>query len=164
MLKKAMAMMALLGCAAPAWAGDHVHFAAFFATNGPGSVSYPDTVEGDAIEGPMLKRGAEMMLFAHSVSIEDGDVISLQNDTLRAAKSGDFKDFGLDCQLTLHTGGGMSVGGVCNVFVTRGKKMHAVATRKIEKQLVWYKVFEDKEQGVAGYFMKEHGADFASLN
>jgi len=30
----------------------------------------------------------------------------------------------------------------------------------IPKQLVWYKVFEDKEQGMAGYFMKEKGQDF----
>ncbi len=164
MWKKAMAMMAAMGFCTTAWAGEHVHFAAFFSTNGPGSVSYPDTVKGDAIEGPMLKRGAEMMLFAHSVSIKDGNVISLQNDTLRADKSGDFKDFGLDCQLTLHTGGGMTVGGVCNVFVTQGKKMHAVPTRKITQPLVWYKVFEDKDQGVAGYFMMEHGADYARLN
>ncbi len=170
MWKKARAMMAATGLiaaagfASPAWAGDHVHFAAFFSTNGPGSVNYPDTVKGDAIEGPLLKRGAEMMLFAHSVSLKDGDIISVQNDTLRADKSGDFKDFGLDCQITVHTQGGMTVGGMCNVFVTKGKVMKVLPVQKIGEPLVWYKVFEDKAQGVAGYFMMEHGADYASLN
>ncbi|MDQ6973252.1 MAG: hypothetical protein Q9M10_00095, partial [Mariprofundaceae bacterium] len=52
---------------AQATPGTHTHFAAFFNNGSQPNFSFPDTVVGDAIEAPMLKHGAEMMLFAHSV-------------------------------------------------------------------------------------------------
>lgn len=157
-----LALAPVFGLSMPvAYAGTHVHFAAFFATKGPGSVNYPDTVKGDDIEGPMVKQGAEMMLFAHSVSIKDGDILNLQNDTLRSSGSGDFDDFGLNCQISMKVGGDMGVGGLCEIFVTKGKQNQIIKPTPIKEELVWYKVFEDKEQGVAGYFMKESGADMA---
>ncbi|MDQ6974608.1 MAG: hypothetical protein Q9M10_06955, partial [Mariprofundaceae bacterium] len=95
-----------------------------------------------------------------SVSIHDGDVISLQNDTLRELDGG-FKDFGLNCQITIHTQNHWQVSGMCETFITgKEKNNHLIMPTTIPKQLVWYKVFEDKEQGMAGYFMKEKGQDF----
>jgi len=161
MVAAMFALAPIFGLSMPmAYAGTHVHFAAFFATKGPGSVNYPDTVKGDDIEGPMMKQGAEMMLFAHSVSVKDGDILNLQNDTLRSkGAGGEFDDFGLNCQISMKVDDSMGVGGLCEIFVTRGKENHVIKPTPIKEQLVWYKVFEDKEQGVAGYFMKETGAD-----
>jgi len=151
-----------LGWAASAEAGKgtYLHFAAFFSTNGPGTVQYPDRVPGEDIEGALLKKGAEMLLFAHSVSIKDGDVITIANDTLRE-KGSSYADFGLDCQFTVHDRPVLRVGGLCNIFVT--DKKHAIVIKPVEirKRLVWIKVFEEKAQGVAGYLMAEEGADLA---
>jgi len=153
-------VLANMGVAVAADTGTHVHFAGFFNNGTQAGFSFPDTVVGDDIEEPMAKNGAEMMLFAHSVSIQDGDVLSLQNDTLREV-DGAFKDFGLNCQITMHTAGDWNVSGRCETFITgNGENNQMILPVSVPKQLVWYKVFEDKEQGVAGYFMKEHGADF----
>jgi len=156
-------MAAWLGFSAVAQAGatgTHVHFAAFFNNGTQAGFSFPNTVVGDDIEAPMVEKGAEMMLFTHSVSIKNNDVLNLQNDTLREV-GGAFKDFGLNCQITMHTGGDWNVSGMCETFITgEGKNNQVILPITIPKQLIWYKVFEDKDQGVAGYFMKEQGADF----
>jgi len=145
---------------AQAASGTHVHFAAFFNNGTNADFQFPATVAGDDIEKPMAEKGAEMMLFAHSVSIQDSDVLNLQNDTLREV-DGAFKDFGLNCQITMHTVGEWNVSGMCEDFITGGDKSNQIiAPVSIPKQLIWYKVFEDKEQGMAGYFMKEQGQDF----
>jgi len=157
-LMMCMLLLANMGIASAA--GTHVHFAGFFNNGTQAGFSFPDTVVGDDIEAPMAKNGAEMMLFAHSVSIQDGDVLNLQNDTLREV-GGVFKDFGLNCQITVHSAGDWNVSGQCETFITGDNKNNQlILPVPIPKQLVWYKVFEDKEQGVAGYFMKEQGADF----
>lgn len=146
--------MAMLPGIAHAGKGTHVHFAAFL---GKGS-EYPDVIKGDDIEGPLLQKGAEMMLFAHSASIQDRDVLNLQNDTLRSDENGDFKDYGLNCQVSMLTATDWKVAGFCEVFFT-GDSRHKQLIRPtaIPEQLIWYKVFEDKEEGVAAYFMKEFG-------
>ncbi|RME84425.1 MAG: hypothetical protein D6771_04520 [Zetaproteobacteria bacterium] len=152
----------MVGIAPPAHAGKgvHFHFAAFFSTNGPGTVSYPDRVPGEDIEAALLKRGAEMLLFAHSVSVKDGDVITVANDTLRGGGSA-FQDFGLDCNLAVKGGAELAIGGVCNVFVTDKKHKLVFKPVPVRERLVWIKIFEDKAQGVAGYVMAEEGADIA---
>ncbi len=153
------ALLAAMLIAPAARAGEHVHLAAFFSTHGPGSVQFPATVKGDDIEGALAPKGAELMLFAHSVSLMDGDVISVMNDTLRSQGNKGFGDFGMDCQLSVKTQGGMKVGGLCNVFVTAGKEQFIIKPTPIADQLVWYKLLEDAKQGVAVYFMREVGAD-----
>ncbi len=145
---------------ATAGKGLHLHFAAFFSTNGPGTVQYPARVPGEDIEAALAQRGAELLLFAHSVSIKDGDVITVANDTLRA-EGGALQDFGLDCHLTVHRKPELAAGGLCNVFVTTTKQKLVVPEQPIRERLVWVKVFEDSRQGVAGYIMAEEGADFA---
>jgi len=142
--------------------GIHSHFAAFFDDGKNANLVFPETVSGDDIEGPMLKIGAEMMLFTHSVNIHDGDVLNLQNDTLRETSDGTFKDFGLNCALTVHTAGSWTIGGSCKSFITGNNEgVHVVKDVHAPEFLVWYKVFEDKEQGTAGYFMREKGEDYA---
>ncbi|MDQ7001615.1 MAG: hypothetical protein Q9N02_02860 [Ghiorsea sp.] len=162
MMKKLMLGLTVvcMGMTTAQAAPTHVHFAAFFHTGSEASISFPNTVVGDDIEGPMVKNGSEMMLFAHSISIQDGDVLSLQNDTLREV-GGSFKDFGLNCQLTIHTSSQWNVSGMCETFFTGDEKNNQIVLPvSIPEHLIWYKVFEDKKQGVAGYFMKEQGKVF----
>ncbi len=147
-----VAALAMIPNFAIAGQGTHGHFAAFLGEG----VDFPDTIKGDDIEGPMVKKGAEMMLFAHSASIRDGDVLNLQNDTLRDV-GGEFKDFGLNCQVSIAATGDWAVSGMCKVFFTGNSKLVAIPSVPVNEQLVWYKLFEDKTQGVAGYFMKEYG-------
>lgn len=143
-----------LGASTMAVAGTHVHFAAFFGGKGH---EFPATVTGDDIEGPLAKQGAEMSLFAHSAAIHHNDVLNLQNDTLREV-NGEFKDIGVNCQISMSTEGEWSVGGRCEVFMSGDARTnHVIKPTPVAKELIWYKVFEDKEQGVAGYFMKEQG-------
>ena len=142
--------------------GTHVHFAAFFSNGTQANFKFPATVVGDDIEKPMVEKGAEMMLFAHSVSIHDGDVLNLQNDTLREMSDGTFHDFGLNCQITMRTESKWTVSGMCQTFLTgEAQNNQIILPVSIPKQLVWYKVFEDQDQGMAGYFMKEKGQDFS---
>ena len=143
-------------------AGEHAHFAAFFDPSGKAAL--PDEVKGDDIESTLKKLGAEMMIFAHSAGVKDGDVWSLQNNTLREF-DGKFVDLGADCQLTLKLKPYV-VQGLCSVFMNghdgagQEKAKSVINAKDIETLLVWHKVFEDKEHGIVGYFMRETAADF----
>lgn len=166
-MRQMMHRMAMLWACAWLWAlpahagkGMHFHFAAFFSTNGPGTVQYPERVPGEDIEAALLKRGAEMLLFAHSVSVKDGDVLTIANDTLREGGSA-YQDFGLDCNLAVRRAPALAISGLCNVFVTDKKHKVMIKPVEIRERLVWVKIFEDKAQGVAGYVMAEEGADLA---
>jgi len=155
-----IACTVFIASTAQATPGTHAHFAAFFNNGSHADFSFPDTVVGNAIEPLMHKKGGEMMLFAHSVAIQDGDVFSIQNDILREVE-GSFQDFGLNCQITIHTQKIWEVSGMCEKFlVGKGKSNQSIMPTAISKQLIWYKIFEDKEHGMAGYFMKEKGQDF----
>ncbi len=142
-----------------AQAGEHAHFAAFFNNGSNASFAFPATVVGDNVEQDMMKMGAEMMIFAHSAGIKNGDVWSLQNNTLRDVK-GVFQDFGVGCELSM-TLPPMKVGGLCSVFMSdaagSGKTKQIITPMVIAKEVVWYKIFEDKTHGLAGYFMRETG-------
>ncbi|MDX8386932.1 MAG: hypothetical protein R8M46_00155 [Ghiorsea sp.] len=142
-------------------AGEHAHFAAFFDNGSNKSFAFPTVINGDNVEQDMLKLGAEMMIFAHSAGIKNGDVWTLQNDTLREV-GGEFQDFGLDCKLSMKLGP-FKVAGLCSVFMTgaaNSKTKTFIKPMLVEKEVVWYKLFEDKENHLAGYFMRETAADF----
>jgi len=143
-------------------AGEHAHFAAFFNNGSQASFSFPAKVVGDNIEQDMLKMGAEMMIFAHSAGIKDGDVWSLQNNTLRDI-GGSFHDFGVGCELSLRVPP-MNVGGLCKVFMSSDtghvKSLSVISPTLVKDEVVWYKIFEDSKHGVAGYFMREIAVDF----
>ena len=138
-----------------AHAGEHAHFAAFFNNGSNKAFAFPDQIVGDNVEQDMMKLGAEMMIFAHSAGIKSGDVWTLANDTLREV-GGEFKDFGVGCELSLKTGP-FQVGGLCSVYMSSTKNKNLIKPMEIAKEVVWYKVFEDKADGVAGYFMRETG-------
>ncbi|MDX8382817.1 MAG: hypothetical protein R8M45_01970 [Ghiorsea sp.] len=40
------------------------------------------------------------------------------------------------------------------------KVRQSIKPMTLKHEVVWYKVFEDKKHGVAGYFMLETAADF----
>ena len=143
-------------------AGEHAHFAAFFNNGSHADFSFPETVVGDNVEQDMMKLGAEMMIFAHSAGIKNGDVWSLQNDTLREVK-GAFQDFGVGCELSMHVSPLFKLGGLCSVYMSGAgaeKTKKIIHSRTVAKEVVWYRIFEDKGNGVAGYFMRETAADF----
>lgn len=145
-----------------AYAGEHAHFAAFFDPTG--TVAFPDEVKGDDIEGPLKALKAEMMVFAHSAGVKDGDVWSLQNNTLRDM-NGELVDLGLGCQINIKVQPYV-VQGLCSVFMNghegagQEKAKSMISAKDIGSMLVWHKIFEDKDHGIVGYFMRETAADF----
>ncbi|MDQ6988597.1 MAG: hypothetical protein Q9M19_01850 [Mariprofundaceae bacterium] len=143
-------------------AGEHAHMAAFFNNGSNANFKFPAVIKGDNVEQDMLKLGAEMMIFAHSAGIHDGDVWSLQNNTLREVE-GKFRDFGVGCELSLRKPP-FKVGGLCSVFMSQDagaqKTRNIIAPMLIKDEVVWYRIFKDDKNGVAGYFMRETAADF----
>ncbi len=164
-MKKLLSLtfFALLSMAATAAsAGEHAHFAAFFDPSG--KAAFPDEVKGENIEGPMKALKAEMMVFAHSAGVKDGDVWSLQNNTLRDM-NGELVDLGIGCQINIKVKP-YTVQGLCSVFMNghegagQEKAKSVISAKDVETMLVWHKIFQDKDHGIVGYFMRETAADF----
>jgi len=147
-----------------AHAGEHAHFAAFFKNTSKADFVFPAVVKGDNIERDLRSMGADMLIFAHSAGIKNGDVWSVQNDTLREV-SGTFRDLGIDCELSLKTSP-FNVSGLCATYMSghegegQERVSQPILSAPIKARLVWYKVYDDNEHGVAGYFMREIAADF----
>jgi len=143
-------------------AAEHVRMITFFDDGTHSNLVYPDAVKGHNIEQHMLNLGADMMLFAQSAAIRNGDVWSVQNDTLRE-DNGVFKDFGVNCELSLNANP-FKIAGLCAVFMSgsgHDKVKLLVKPTLIKDHSVWYKIFEDKEHGLAGYLVREDAPDFA---
>ncbi|HIP06513.1 MAG TPA: hypothetical protein EYG66_01395 [Mariprofundaceae bacterium] len=54
----------------------------------------------------------------------------------------------------------VKAGGLCNVFTGQHdsenvKSTHVVKSIVVESEATWYKVFDDKEHGIAGYMTHE---------
>jgi len=138
-------------------AGEHAIFQVFF---NEGSKPFPDTVEGKHISEQMHNQGFDMMLNAQSAGLHNGDVWSLQNNTLRHLDDGSLLDFGVGCNLLMQVSPKVKAGGICNIYIGKDgeadtKSMHIVKSPEIRSETTWYKVFEDKKHGIAGYMTHE---------
>lgn len=143
-----------------AWSeeGTHAHVAVFFVDKSAQGESFPAEIQGDDIEGP-LRGKAELMTFAHSANIKDGDVLNIQNDTLRFNEAGTMEDYGINCSLSMAAKGTWTMAGLCKVFLSGKDKTatHIIPSIQLKKSLIWYKLFEDKKNHVVAYTMKESG-------
>ncbi|MDQ6961984.1 MAG: hypothetical protein Q9M28_05580 [Mariprofundaceae bacterium] len=144
-----------------AWASDgtHVHIAVLFIDKGALNESFPAELVGDDIEGA-LKGKAELMTFAHSANILNGDVLNIQNDTLRFNDAKEMEDYGINCSLSMSVASGSwTTAGLCKVFLSGKDKQvtHIIPSVSFKKSLVWYKLFEDKANHIIAYSMKESG-------
>ncbi len=166
MIKKTLLAASLLSfiSATPAMASDtdsHVHVAAFFKIPGQQSFQWPEDIDGEDIIGA-LKGKADFLMLTQTVGLHDGDVLNVQNDTLRTGSGDDFEDMGMDCQLTVNTGAKVwNVSGKCDLNLPHigNKKVTGIITsHQIPSERVWHHLWDDKETGVAVYFYKETGA------
>ncbi len=142
-------------------AAEHARLQIFFSQ---GNTAFPDKVEGKHIEEKMRKQGFDIMLSTQSTGLQNGDVITVQSNTLRQM-DGKFIDFGVDCSITTKIKP-ISVAGLCYVHlgeegVEGTKSTHIVKSPAIESETVWHKVFEDKKGGIAGYVSKGASGLFA---
>jgi len=156
-----LCMFGFSGLAAASEMGTHVHVASFFKLPDQKAFQWPDEIKGEDIIGA-LEGKADFLVLTQTVGIEDGDVLNIQNDVLRAGDSG-FKDLGIDCQLSVSTKSGphWKVGGKCDIFLPmfgEDKITGVIRPHEIESEKVWHHVWDDPKSGVAVYFFKETGA------
>lgn len=109
--------------------------------------------------------GARLLMLAHSAKALPGDVINLQQDVLRAEKSGEFEDMGINCQLAFQYDDAIAsspeyqITGDCQVIdrfdgVNISLKAHIPTTDlpdSAKGKDVWIEVYEESKSGVAIY-------------
>lgn len=142
----------------------HVHMTAWFKNPGHESFKFPDVIRGeesDLFDG--MGDSADFLVLTQTTGIEDGDVLNIQNDVLRVNdETGEMEDFGLNCQLSMSTSGEFwSLAGKCDVFLPglgSGRSKGFIRPFPLKEEVVWYKVWESEETGVAVYFFKETAA------
>lgn len=153
-------MLVAFGGINKAWAevGSHMHVAILFIGKGGLDFDFPKEIKGEDVMAPLHGK-AEIWTFTHSANIKHGDVQNIQNDTLRFDENDKMQDYGVNCSLSMSTTSGWAVSGLCKVFLS-GKdhtKTHFIANVKLPKTVVWYQLFEDKENHVIAYAMEEEG-------
>lgn len=141
----------------------HVNIAAFHKLHGQEGFKYPDHIDNADITAALAGK-AQYIFLNHTAGLKDGDVITIANDVLRE-NSGQFEDFGVDCQLSVHLkGNDVSLGGMCEVLFM--DKDH----REIEHKLMikpvamqpgksWVLLYSDDEDGIAIYADEEVGIE-----
>ncbi|MDQ7004625.1 MAG: hypothetical protein Q9N67_06805 [Ghiorsea sp.] len=135
--------------------GEHAMFQIFF---NEGTKIFPNTVEGKHIEEAMRSQGFDIMLSTQSAGLHNGDVWSVQNNTLRHLDN-KLVDFGIGCNLVMKIEP-VKAGGVCHIYMGEHDKestqsMYIVQSPIIQSETTWYKVFEDSQHGIAGYMTHE---------
>ncbi len=144
-----------------AFAGEHSIFSVFVNT---GNQTFPDTLEGKGVAEVMSKNGFDIMLTSRTAGLENGDVWAVQSDTLRE-KGGKLQDFGVTCNFVMQKTPSVSAKGLCNVFSgvheeEGTKTVHIVKSPEMKSNAIWYKVFEDKENKIAGYIIYRKNGGF----
>ncbi len=111
-----------------------------------------------------LKGKAQLLAFAHSTGVKDGDVLMATTDILRGNEQS-LKDFGVDCQIFLQVKGGekVSAGGLCNVEVYDIAHAKQVSSKiMIKNQAIgehWTLIGWDSREHVAIYLNEEVGTE-----
>jgi hypothetical protein len=150
----------VIGSATASEIGTHVHVALFFKIPGENSFVWPEEIPGEDIMGA-LEGKADFLIMTQTVKINDGDVINVQNDTLRSAAGAGIEDIGANCQLTVMTSKNpWTIAGKCDVFIpelAKHKTTGIIMPHPIESERVWHHVWDDPVTGVAVYFFKETG-------
>jgi len=138
-----------------AFAGEHAMFQIFFSK---GTHTFPATVSGKYIEQKMRDQGFDIMISTQSASLKDGDVWTLQTNTLRLMDKV-LVDFGVECHLSMKTHP-IKTAGLCKVHMgpasdKNSSTSHIITAIEIKNPDLWHKLFEDKKNGIAAYMSKE---------
>jgi len=111
-----------------------------------------------------LKGKAQMLAYAHTTGVKDGDVLMATTDILRGNETS-AEDFGVDCQLFLHVKNDedVSVGGLCTVEVYDISHAKQVSAKVIIKSMPvhshWTLVGWDDQDHIAIYVNEEVGTE-----
>lgn len=132
----------------------HVNIAVFHKLHGHDDFSYPKEVaSGNILEAMQGK--AQFIFLNHTSGLKDGDVISVATDVLRD-QAGDFEDFGIDCQMTVHLKGNAVLSGICQILML-DQDGREIEHRAIVKPTTlasgkgWVLIYDDEEDGIAIY-------------
>ncbi|MDQ6974807.1 MAG: hypothetical protein Q9M10_07955 [Mariprofundaceae bacterium] len=141
----------------------HVNVAIFHKLHGHDDFVYPENIDkNDILQATAGK--AQFVLINHTAGVKDGDVITMSNDVLREG-SGDFEDFGVDCQISLHINGtDVTLAGMCQILMIDQdyRQINHKGTIKpitIHESTAWQLVYYDAEDGVAVYVNEEVGLE-----
>ncbi|MDX8392010.1 MAG: hypothetical protein R8K53_05505, partial [Mariprofundaceae bacterium] len=94
----------------------HVNIAIFHKLHGQEGFSYPEHIAKADILHAMDGK-AQFISINHTAGLKDGDVLTIGNDVLREG-AGDFEDFGVDCQLSVHIKAeDVSLAGMCQILI-----------------------------------------------
>jgi len=133
----------------------HVNIAVFHKLHGQESWTYPDHVKrGDILH--VLDGKAQFVSINHTAGLKDGDVIVIGNDVLRE-EEGNFEDFGVDCQLTVHIEAqDVRLSGMCEILMV-DQNHREIEHKGIIKSMTmhaandWQLIYHDEEDGIAVY-------------
>ncbi len=141
----------------------HVNIAIFHKLHGQDGFTYPEKIAKAAILQAMDGK-AQFISINHTAGLKDGDVITIANDVLRE-DAGDFADFGVDCQMSVHIkGSDVTLAGMCQILIIDQDHREInhkgiVKSRTIDAGSGWNLIYYDAEDGIAVYAESEVGLE-----
>jgi len=141
----------------------HVNVAIFHKLHGQEGFTYPDHITSSDILHA-LEGKAQFISINHTAGLKDGDVMTLSNDVLREG-DGDFEDFGVDCQLSVHVkGSDVTLAGMCQILLV-DQDHREIEHKGVIKPVTmksgadWQLIYYDVEDGIAVYADEEVGLE-----
>ena len=118
---------------------------------------FPAVLEGSDIRAQLP--GTQYIFLVHTAELRNGDVIMINNNTLREDKTGNLKDDGVDCQLSISLSEDtetIDVAGLCNFFLIKKggaelKSQGIIPSTTLAAPLYWILLHEDSKTGIAIY-------------
>ncbi|OIO56648.1 MAG: hypothetical protein COX57_03980 [Alphaproteobacteria bacterium CG_4_10_14_0_2_um_filter_63_37] len=141
----------------------HLNLAVFHKLHGQEGFKYPEHLGRTSFLTEMEGK-AQFVFVTHTAGLKDGDVVSVQTDVLRE-EGGAFEDFGVDCQMAVHTKGeSVSLSGFCDVLmVDQNNRMidHKMVIKPVSMAAGrdWILIGVDEEDGIAIYADEEVGTE-----
>jgi len=142
----------------------HVNIAIFHKLHGQEAYVYPHDIASHDILN-VTQGKAQFIALSHTAGILDGDVLTISNDVLRENAGKDFEDFGVDCQITVHSkNNNVSLAGLCEILMIDqdGREIEHKAIVKpttIERGKDWVLLYDDEEDGIAIYADENMGTE-----
>ncbi|MDQ6955127.1 MAG: hypothetical protein Q9M20_06750 [Mariprofundaceae bacterium] len=141
----------------------HVNIAIFHKLHDHEGFTYPKNIASDDILHATAGK-AQFIALTHTAGLKNDDVIMLSNDVLREG-DGDFEDFGVDCQLSVHIkGSDVTLAGMCELLMMDqdGREIEHKGIIKpvtIHSGAAWVLIYYNAEDGIAVYADEEVGLE-----
>jgi len=141
----------------------HVNIAIFHKLHGHDDFVYPKEIKGaDIIQDTAGK--AQFIAINHTSGLQDGDILSISNDVLRE-NAGNFADFGVDCQISVHLENSqVTLGGMCQILIM-DQDHREIDHKGIVKPYTmhpgadWELIYYDAEDGIGIYADENMGME-----